>query len=116
MFMKKDLFGRTREDMLKDMEGSANSVGNQRRNMFGLMKIGGGTHTMPDGSVMLNSDMPMKHGGSMPSKISIKPMPSPSYTLMLSPLAMKMGGIVDSGLYKSIQSIGYGNKTYLSSI
>jgi len=114
MFMKKDLFGRTREDMLKDMEGSANSVGNQRRNMFGLMKIGGGTHTMPDGSVMLNSDMPMKHGGSMPSKISMQPV---GVSLkMSSPLAMKMGGIVDSGLYKSIQSIGYGNKTYLSSI
>jgi len=81
-----------------------------------MLKNGGGTHKMPDGSIMLNSDMPMKHGGSMPSKISIKPMPSPSYSLMLSPLAMKTGGIVDSGLYKTIQSIGYGNKTYLSSI
>jgi len=114
--MKKDLFGRTREEQLKDMEGSVDSVGNQRRNMFGLMKMGGGTHTMPDKSVMLDSDMPMKHGGSMPSKISIQPMPSPSYTLMSSPLVMKMGGIVDSGLYTTIQSIGYGNKTYLSSI
>ena len=100
-----DLFGRTREENMKDMEGSLNSVANQRRNMFGLMKMGGSTHTMP-----------MKHGGSMMSKISIKPMPSPSYTLMSSPLAMKMGGIVDSGLYSTIQSIGYGNKTYLSSI
>lgn len=113
MMMKLDVFGRTRKEQMEDMEGSVDSVLNQRRNM--LMKMGGGaTHTMPDGSVMLNSDMPMKHGGSMPSKISIQPI---GVSLkMSSPIAMKAGGIVQTGLYNTIQNIGYGNKTYIPTI
>lgn len=62
------------------------------------------------------NDLMLKKGGSMPSKISIQPVKESAYTLMMSPLAMKMGGLVDAGLYTNVQSIGFGNKTYLSSI
>jgi hypothetical protein len=62
-----------------------------------------------------DEDMDMeKHGGMIMKRggYSLKPMKE---SLMLSsPLAMKVGGIIDSGLYKNVQNIGFGNKTYLS--
>jgi hypothetical protein len=81
-----------------------------------IMKKGGGTHKMPDGTIMLDSDMPMmkKGGEMMRGMYSLKPVRD---ALMLStPLAMKVGGIVDTGLYKDIQNIGFGNKTYIPTI
>ena len=80
-----------------------------------MLKKGGGTHKMPDGTIMLDSDMPMmkKGGAVMRGAYALKPIPD---ALMSSPLAMKTGGIVDAGLYKTIQNIGYGNKTYIPTI
>jgi len=50
----------------------------------------------------------MKRGG-----YSLKPVKD---SLMLSPLAMKTGGIVNAELYKDVRNIGFGNKTYLPTI
>jgi len=58
---------------------------------------------------MRDSKKIMKRGG-----YSLQPIKD---SLMLSsPLAMKVGGIVDSGLYKNVQNIGFGNKTYIPTI
>jgi hypothetical protein len=56
-----------------------------------------------------------KHGGRIYKRggYSLKPVKD---ALMSSPLAMKVGGIVDGRLYKDIQNIGFGNKTYIPTI
>ena len=80
-----------------------------------MLKKGGGTHKMPDGSIMLDIDMPMmkKGGAVMRGAYSLQPIKD---ALMSSPLAMKVGGIVDAGLYTNVQNIGFGNKTYIPTI
>lgn len=60
------------------------------------------------------NDLMLKKGGQvMRGVYSLKPVPD---ALMSSPLAMKTGGIVDAGLYRDIQNIGFGNKTYIPTI
>jgi hypothetical protein len=60
------------------------------------------------------NDLMLKKGGAvMRGAYSLQPIPD---ALMSAPLAMKTGGIVDAGLYKTIQNIGYGNKTYIPTI
>ena len=66
-----------------------------------------------DHSYTFNDLMLKKGGAVMRGAYALQPIKD---ALMSSPLAMKMGGIVDAGLYKDIQNIGFGNKTYIPTI
>ena len=66
-----------------------------------------------DHSYTFNDLMLKKGGAVMRGAYSLQPIKD---ALMSSPLAMKVGGIVDAGLYTNVQNIGFGNKTYIPTI
>lgn len=58
---------------------------------------------------------PYRKGGEV-MKGGYSLMPIKDALMKDNPLAMKTGGIVDAQLYKDIQNIGFGNKTYIPTI
>jgi hypothetical protein len=58
---------------------------------------------------------PFKKGGEV-MRGAYSLMPIKDAMMKGNPLAMKTGGIVDEGLYKAVQNIGFGNKTYIPTI